>query len=476
LTSASCSRRTFLAGAALAAAPAKPNVIVILADDLGYGALGCYGNPLMRTPYIDRLAREGTRFTSAYTPASVCTPARYGLLTGRYPWRTWLKARVIADAPALIEPGRYTLPKLFQDSGYATACFGKWHLGFGTGKQVNFNAPPIEPGPLEAGFDYFFGLPVGHFYPPYVYMENRAVVNADPADPIRIVRSGGQADQAGGARARYRGDDVTTEVVGRAVRYIESKKNQPFFLYWGATNVHMPFEPAQRFRGNSPLGLYGDSLLELDWAVGEVLQSLDRLGLRESTAIVFASDNGGDPPEMLRRFPPARHDPNAPLRGDKGDVLEGGVRIPFLLRWPARVKAGGVSDSPFSFTDLLASFAALLGRRIPDGAAPDSFDVLPALLNAAAALPPHPIVLQSRTGMLGLRLGRWKYIDGAGDGDTPSTGPAQLYHLGRDPNESSDLIAKEPARAAELRELLQSLRQADSLAVWPKHQLKGSVE
>ena len=465
-------RRTLLAGgaSALKLSPGgNPNVIVILADDLGYGALSCYGNRSMRTPRIDRIAGEGIRFTNAYTPAALCTPSRYGLLTGRYPWRTWLKARVIADAPLLIETGTYTLPKLFKDCGYSTACFGKWHLGFGTRKAVDFNAAPIKPGPLEVGFDYFFGLPVGHFYPPFVYMENHRVVNSDPADPIRIQRSNGKADQAGGEKARYRQEDVTTEMTGRVVRFIEANRRRPFFLYWATTNVHMPYEPARRFRGRSPLGLYGDYLLELDWAVGEVLGCLDRLGLRDNTMVVFASDNGGDPAEAIRKFSPVEHNANAPLRGDKGDVLEGGVRTPFLLRWPGGVKRRGESEAAFCFTDLLASFGALLNRNMPLGAAPDSFSVLPALLNAEGEAPLHPIVLQSRTGMLGLRLGPWKYIDGAGNGDTAGEGPPQLYHLERDPRESNNLASAQPGVAGELRELLESIRRTGSVDVWKTH-------
>ena len=485
--------------------PSRPNILFILADDLGYGDLSSYGATAIQTPNIDRLAQEGVRFTDAHSPSSVCTPTRYGLLTGRYCWRTWLtRSALSSDAPLLIEEGRPTVASVLRSAGYYTAHIGKWHLGFGReddyamdregqGEPNSWRSRKggpgwngeLKPGPLEVGFDYYFGIPIVNSYPPYVFVENHRVAGLDAEDPIGRMESRYLGEMEGGAAARWTDNDLAVELTARTVSQLERLANQqqPFFLYYAPHQPHRPFTPNARFKGASEFGVYGDFIEELDGSVGEVLDALDRLGLAGSTLVTFTSDNGGlvDPASSRAQLgsgygdgsgaPPApltEHRTNGPvLRGGKGDVWEGGHRVPFLARWPAQIMPGTISAETISLTDMLATFAALAGQDLPHEAGPDSFNVLPALLGIAPVGPTdHPRVMQGggASGLLSIREGPWKLIDGQGgggyrDGKARPGEPPQLYDLSQDLAETTDLYAQHPEIADRLRQRLHEIKQ-----------------
>ena len=459
------------------ATPERPNVVLIYADDLGYGDLSCYGGEgRIETPHTDRLAEEGIRFTQAYTAASVCTPARYGLLTGRYPWRTWLKRGVVGNTPALIDPDTFTMADLFKEAGYRTGIIGKWHLGFGDRGQrdLDWNAE-IPKGPRELGFDYFFGMPVSHFYPPFVYIENRHVHNLDPADPLHLEwpEGRGPPTQVGGEAATYDQEEAGREIAARACRFIEEHAGEPFFLFYSAIEPHTPFTPHPDYLGSSEAGVYGDFVVQFDDGVGRILDTLEREGIAGETLVIVTSDNGGISPEngYMRRHG-IDYDPNVPLRGDKGDFLEGGIRFPFVVRWPGEAPAGLVSDAIISQIDLMASFADLLGVPLPSGAGGDSRDALPALKGGPG--PDAPFVAQSRAGFHALRDGAWIYLDAdhSGDnriyrdadhsGDNRSEPfvdtPAQLYDLSEDLRQEDNQFAARPERVEAMRASLEAIR------------------
>ena len=470
----------------------RPNVLFILADDLGYGDLSCYGATKVSTPNIDRLAAEGRRFTDAHSPSSVCTPSRYNLLSGRYAWRTWAKTGTVwANDPLLIEEDRFTLADLFKQQGYATAGIGKWHLGFGKpdipgwdrvlGPDYNRE---LKPGPLEVGFDYYWGFPhVGQ--KPHVIIENHRVLGLRGEDPLRILpdprpsydqdylhrprvgREGvARLEVEGGRQAWYQHEDLAIMLTERAVQYIEDQSgDQPFFLYLAHRNIHGPHIPAKRFEGQSSIGEYGDFLLELDWSVGQVLDALDNKGFTDNTLVIFTSDNGA----VVTYGPVDRaevngHYVNGPLRGQKTDAYEGGHRVPFIARWPGQVRPGSESSAMIALTDVLATFADYFGQPLRSTAGEDSFSFLGALLDQ----PPRQITRQamvndSCTEVFAIRKGDWKLIlsqTGGNIGDTrahdPSQPPGQLYHLGRDPAESKNEYARRPALVAELSRLLKT--------------------
>jgi len=455
----------FLAGAASGEARTAPNVVLIYADDLGYGDLSCYGGEgRIPTPHCDRLAEEGIRFTQAYTAASVCTPARYGLLTGRHPWRTWLKKGVVGNTPALIDPDRYTLGDLFKDAGYRTALIGKWHLGFGDRGQrdLDWNAE-IPKGPRELGFDYFFGMPVSHFYPPFVYIENRHVYNLDPNDPLHLKwpEGRGAPTQVGGKAATYDKTEAGRELAARACRFIEEHADEPFFLFYTAIEPHTPFTPHPDYVGSSEAGAYGDFVVQFDDGIGRILETLERKGIAENTIVIVTSDNGGISPQNGHmRKAGIDYNPNVPLRGDKGDLLEGGIRVPFIIRWPGEAPVGRVSDAVISHLDLMAAFADLLNVALPAGAAGDSRNALAALKGGAA--PAEPIVAQSRAGFHALRDGAWIYLDADHAGDNRSQPmvetPGQLYDLSEDLDQDDNRFREERQRVEELRAALETIR------------------
>jgi len=460
---------------------ARPNIVFILADDLGYGDVGCYGATKLKTPHVDRLAREGRLFTDAHSPAAVCTPTRYALMGGREFFR--LGRRWNKDL--LLVPGQATLASLCKESGYATALVGKWHLGFGK------DAPDwnglLRPGPLDCGFDSFFGTAMTHNEPPQVLVDNDHVVGLDPADPIRILPPQPpkfpHGVMQGGKSALVDHAGLCALHTAKAVKFIETNKDRPFFLYYGMINVHGPLTPGKRFQGSSSIGVYGDYVQELDWSVGEVLGTLDRLGLTDRTLVIFTSDNGGVlHPSAVK----AGHLANGDLLGQKTDVWEGGHRIPFVARWPGRVPVGTRSGELISLTDMLATFAAVLGRKLGPNDGPDSFNALPALLDTPNRKPVRCFATFIGTAGLGIREGKWLLFPKHGSGGfstdekgpwttpwkigrsnsdytadgklKPDAPPGQLYDLEKDPNETTNVYREHPEVVRQLTALLTKLK------------------
>lgn len=474
----------------------KPNIVLILADDLGYGDLSSYGATKVRTPNIDSLATQGVLFTDAHTEASTCTPTRYGLMTGRYSWRTWLKYSALStSAPLLIEEDRMTVASLLKSAGYSTSIVGKWHLGFGREDGFGENrgdTPPnywetrasgpdwngeLKPGPLEVGFDYSYVIPVANSFPPYVFVENHHVAGLRADSPIGTLESTNYGRMDGGDGARWTDEELIDQFASKVVSQLESlaKQPQPFFLLYTPTQPHLGSRsvggqqhwPSGRFQGTSQAGPFGDVIHELDWSVGEILNTLDRLGIAEDTLVIFSSDNGG----YTRDF--NGHRPNGPiLRGGKGDLVEGGHRVPFLARWPGKIKPGTRSGETIALTDMMATLGAIVGEELPPGAGPDSFNVLPALLGRELPYRDRPMVMLSGgMGALSIRAGKWKLIDGQGNcgyahfragtpmpEPQPGDPPAQLYDLEEDVGERNNLYAERPEIVQRLEELLQQIK------------------
>jgi arylsulfatase A-like enzyme len=438
-----------------AAEPAKPNIVIILADDLGYGDLSCYGATKFKTPNIDRLAREGVRFTDAHSPASVCSPSRYGLLTGRSPWRLHRKGNEYR-----LDQNRMNLASLLKTQGYRSAAIGKWHLGYGD----DWNQPPIT-GPLEAGFDYHFGVPQNHNDHYRAFIENHDLVGRKPGEAFLVVK--GRDFPEGIAEPRV-DDQVDTTLTAKAIGFIREHRDGPFFLFFTPCAPHTHVTPAAPFRGTSQAGLLGDHIQELDAHVGEVLATLDELGLAERTLVFFASDNGGTPNDFKgtqkvklnlaseaggvrekarsakRDARALGHFTNGPWHDGKGTPFEGGHRVPFLARWPGQIPPATTSDQTICLTDLLATAASIVGAKLPDNAGEDSFDLLPVLRSPSLSTPIRPItILQGDTqdNALAVRSGRWKYIESRdGKGETQH----QLYDLEQDRAETKNLSAEHP--------------------------------
>jgi arylsulfatase A-like enzyme len=483
--------------AALATAPLRPNVVLIYADDLGYGDVGCYGASRIRTPNIDRLAREGLRFTDAHCPSATCTPSRYALLTGEYAWRRKGTGVLPGDAALIIEPGRETLPAILKRAGYTTGIVGKWHLGLGSGR-LDWN-DEIRPGPLDVGFDECFIMAATGDRVPCVYIRDYRVVGLDRNDPIRVsygrpigddptgsaspgllkVKPSHGHDQtivngisrigymAGGKSARWIDEDMADVFTREAVGFIDHHASAPFFLEFATHDIHVPRVSHPRFAGGSRCGIRGDVVEELDWCVGRILEALDRLKIADRTLVIFTSDNGpvvddGYADGAVRDLD--GHRPAGPLRGGKYSLFEGGTRIPFLVRWTGRVKPG-VSAALVNQVDLLASLAAMTGQALPPSAVPDSFDVLPALLGDSPTGRNHSV---HHSGRLALREGRWKYIP-AGPGpaiqrntntETGNAPADQLYDLDQDIGETRNLAAEHPDRVRDMAARLRAIRGA----------------
>jgi len=452
----------------------RPNIIYILSDDVGYGDLGCYGAKQVKTPHLDRLAREGVRFSDAHATASVCTPTRYAFMTGRYAWRQRGTGIAAGNAPLLIPVGTPTVASVLKTAGYRTGIVGKWHLGLGE-TPPDFNRE-IKPGPNELGFDYSFIIPATGDRTPCVFVEDRFVVGLDPKDPIAVsygtrigtdptgaerpdllkIKFGPGHGQAivngisrigymtGGQKARWVDEDIADTLTRKAVAFIERQQaGQPFFLYLAPHDIHEPMVPHPRFRGTSGCGWRGDVIHQLDWTVGEVLGALDRLGLAKDTLVIFTSDNGGaikDTYDDGTNHLHAKQPPNGVLRGTKSTLYEGGHRVPFLARWPARIPAGGESAALMAHVDTLAMLAALTGQTVPTGGSPDGVNVLPALLGAKGAKGRDSLVLQNNNqAPLALRAGTWKLIQ-------RPNGANELYDLAHDLTEEHDLATREPER------------------------------
>jgi len=490
-----------LAVVAPATSQRPPNVVLIYADDLGYGDVAAYGATRISTPHLDRLARQGLRFTDAHAPAATCTPSRYALLTGEYAWRRPGTNVLPGDAALVIEPGRVTLADVFQRAGHATGIVGKWHLGLGPQGGPDWNGE-IGPGPNDLGFDESFIMAATGDRVPTVYVENRRVVGLDPQDPITVRYDEPVGDwptgrthpqlltmhpshghdqtivngisrigyMTGGKAALWKDEDMADVFTRRAVRFIEAHRSTPFFLYFSLHDIHVPRVPHPRYSRRSGMGPRGDAIVQLDSSVGDVLEALERLQIADNTLVLFTSDNGPVVDDGYRDEAVARlggHTPSGPFRGGKYSAFEGGTRVPFIVRWPARVRPG-VSDALVSQVDLIASAAALLGQPLPAGAGPDSENLLPALLGSSRK---GRTELVEQAGALSLRQGRWKYI-------APSQGAAvsrqtnielgnarapQLYDLSADPGERTNLAIAQPAKTRELAKRLEEIRRAGRL-------------
>lgn len=504
-----------IAGFASTCIAVQPNVVFIFADDLGYGDVGCYGATKVETPNIDRLAATGRRFTDAHSASAVCTPSRYALLTGKYPVRAnggagvWGPAPI--DSPLLIDPHEVTIADVFKKGGYQTAAIGKWHLGFGTGK--NTWQEPLRPGPRDLGFDYYFGVPVVNSAPPYVYVENERVVGGDPADPLVDLGRGRQKESTpitpippeasqrtpnrfGGAveaHQHYNDYTVGTVLAEKAVDWITVNQEKPFFLYLATTHIHHPYTPGGRFQGTSDAALYGDFIQELDWMVGSVISCLEEQGLSDNTLVVFTSDNGGMLNLGGRTATELGHRLNGGLLGFKFGAWEGGHRIPFIAKWPGHIEAGTQSDQLLGLVDMLATFVEAIGQDASALSGKDSISMLPAFLgDPQEPLRDELILAAHKRSHLSIRKGRWVYIPSRGSGGftgskphqhawggppatqfagsvnsdiqggkiKPDAPPAQLYDLHADENQTTNLYREHPKVVQELEARLDAYRPA----------------
>jgi arylsulfatase A-like enzyme len=473
------------------AAGAKPNIIYILCDDLGYGDLKCL-NPdgKIATPHADRLAAGGMRFTDAHSGSSVCTPTRYGIITGRYCWRSKLQSFVLGGlSPRLIEPGRLTVAALLKQHGYLTAAIGKWHLGMDwvkkEGKEVtelSIEPPeqvhnvdyskPITNGPNSVGFDYYFGISASLDMVPYTYIENdhvTVVPTMDKLFPLMLGREG-RNTRFGPAAPEFEAMDVLPTLTRKAVDYIgqravDAKARKPFFLYFPLNAPHTPILPTKEWQGKSGLNPYGDFVMQTDATLGAIMNALDQHGLAGNTLLIFTSDNGCSPEAKFDELLAKDHNPSYEFRGHKADIFDGGHRIPFIVRWPAKVKAGASSDQLTCLTDFMATCADILGVKLPDNAAEDSVSILPALLGTAGGPLREAVVHHSINGSFSICQGNWKLelCAGSGGWSVPRPGskeeqglpPVQLYDLSSDIGEKVNVQDKHPDVVARLTKLLE---------------------
>lgn len=448
----------------------KPNIVFILADDLGYGDVSAMNtNSKIKTTNIDRLVSQGVSFTDAHSSSAVCTPTRYGILTGRYNWRSTLKSGVLMGySKALIPEERKTMAAFLKEKKYQTACIGKWHLGWSwnnieKGKDSINYAMPIKNGPTTLGFDYFYGISGSLDMDPYVYVEN----DKPTALPDRITQNGGmKVWRKGPTASDFDHEQTLPNIIRHAENYIaeKSKSKSPFFLYLPLTAPHTPILPSAEFRGKSGLNDYGDFVLMVDAMLGRVLTAIDKAGISENTIIVFTSDNGCSPSANLAELKGKGHNPNYNFRGHKADLFDGGHRIPCVVRWPAKIKPHQV-DQTISLNDFMATFAKITGYKLKDNEGEDSYNLLPLLLNTN----PQPSIREATVhhsidGAFAIRKGDWKLLFSAGSGGWSSPKakepnyktlpPYQLYNLKSDPGEMKNLYAEQPAVVAELRALM----------------------
>lgn len=455
--------------------PTNPNVLLIFADDLGYGDVQCYGGKVS-TPNIDRLAADGMRFSNAYLPASVCSPSRYSLLTGRYFWRNPrhpVRGVLGPSHPSAFNDGELTLQEMFRTKGYRTAVFGKWHLGVG-GDGVDWSEMEIKGGPLDHGFDTFFGTAANVENAPMFYIEDRVFLGRQPGDEVAKLPHETHPwkfrYEPWEPSVIYRPEDVSYEVTRRLVNYIETTpRDKPFFIYWPTHIPHKPITPHRTFAGKSKFGSYGDFLLELDTYVGQVLQALKETSRLDNTLIIFTSDNGGLNPmneafaakwhmEPMWKAREAGHLINGPLNDGKHSVLDGGFRVPFIVRWPGHVPAGKTSDQLICSTDVMATCAAVLGYELPADAAVDSVDLLPLWTGTSAQSERDYVILDASDGTFAIRRGKWKFIEKNPEGKRRGSTEDQLYDVEMDVGETTNLIARFPEVVNELRKILDDER------------------
>lgn len=462
----------------------KPSVIVILADDVGYGDLGSYGATKTKTPNLDKLASQGIRFTDAHSPSTVCTPTRYAMLTGQYAFRNPKGAGILSGAaPLSIPTDTATLPKVMQSAGYTTGVVGKWHLGLGAEQPTNYNGL-IQPGPKEVGFDYSFIMPATGDRVPCVYVENGRVVGYDPKDPIQVSYGKkvgdeptgrenpellklkplvGHADtivngvsrigfMSGGKKARWNDETMADIYTKKALSFIGKNRKKPFFLYLATHDIHAPQLPNKRFEGTADSGLRGFALAELDWTVGEVMKTLDKAKLTENTILIFTSDNGGvdndgygDPRENLNG-----HRVNGELRGFKYELYEGGHRVPFILRWPGHAKAGSMSHELISHVDLLASLRGMVDAPTAVDPHTDSQDLAGALLGGGQGRSSLVLHLGGAKSPLAYRKGKWALV--------PSKAAWELYDLSVDLGQKRNVASENPELVAQLVAELATVR------------------
>lgn len=477
----------------------KPNVIIIYADDLGYGDVSCYGATSLVTPNIDRIANQGLRFTNAHCTSATSTPSRYSMLTGEYAWRREGTGIATGDASAIIRPGRFTMASVMKNAGYTTGVIGKWHLGMGPEGGADWNGE-IKGGPMDIGFDYNFIIPATGDRVPCVYVENRKVAGLDPDDPITVSfkekigswPTGKENPEllkmhpshghdmtivngisrigymTGGKSALWVDEDMADVITGKAVEFIEKNKDHPFFLYFATHDIHVPRVPHKRFNGKSGMGPRGDAILEFDWSVGEILNVVERLKLTQNTLIIVTSDNGpvvddGYQDQAVELL--GSHKPAGPLRGGKYSAFDGGTRIVFIAAWTGKIEPG-VTDALFSQVDLMASFAALTGQSMPAGAGPDSQNNLDALLGNSGT-GREWLVEQSANSRLSIIKNLWKYIEpGPGAKISANTNIElgndtlpQLYNLREDIGEKNNVAHDNQAIVKELTELLHQIKE-----------------
>ncbi|RYE18999.1 MAG: sulfatase [Sphingobacteriales bacterium] len=477
-------------------APQKPNIIYILADDLGYGDVSCY-NPQSKisTPNIDKLAAGGMKFTNAHSASSVCTPSRYSIMTGRYSWRSKMKFGVLwtYDWP-LIEQGRLTVGQFLKNNGYNTAIIGKWHLGWSwpvkQGEQIDTLrlggrnmeqslareqkidlSQPLKGGPLSCGFDYQYGIDIPSL-PPFCFIENGKVVGPQ----LTKVSKDDEGGFPGYIQEGWRSDEIMPSLMGKAMDFVneKAKSDKPFFLYLPLAIPHHPIAPGKAYLGKSKMGSYGDAVQEMDDYVGRLMQLLKQLNIDKNTLVIFTSDNGsimdagsfstnpawGATGAGLKLF---GHQSNKNFRGIKGDIYEGGHRVPFIAHWPKKIKPGKTSDAAISLTDLFATCAGIINKPLPNSSADDSFDISPLLTGKTKLPVRQSIIFHSSKGTFAIEQGDWKYIESNGSGgtlknplvrDTVYATPGQLYNIKNDPGETENLYSSYPAIVKHLNDLL----------------------
>ncbi|WP_205753300.1 sulfatase family protein [Aquirufa ecclesiirivi] len=477
----------------------RPNVVFIYVDDLGYGDLSSYGATKIKTPHLDKLAKSGLRFTNAHATSATCTPSRYALMTGQYPWRKSGTGILPGDAALIIPTDKITLPSLFQQVGYKTGLVGKWHLGLGNTVQKNWNQK-IAPGPNEVGFHYSFIFPATADRVPTVFVENHYVVALDTTDPIEvnyankighdptglehpellkiqsspnhghnntIVNGIGRIGyMRGGKLARWTDEEMPLTFLTKAKEFIETNKAQPFFLFYALTEPHVPRMPSTMFKGKSGLGLRGDAILQLDWTVGEIMSQLKHLGIANNTMIIFSSDNGPVLDDGYQDGAVTQlngHKPWGVLRGGKYSTYEAGTRVPMLINWPAKIKPQ-VSDAMVCQIDFVASFANFFNKKLPGSEASDSENMLNALLGKS--LEGRKVLVKQGMNSVAIVRGEWKYIE-------PNAGPSinklvnielanstlpQLYNLKLDIGEKNNVASQHPELVKELSEILQGIK------------------
>jgi arylsulfatase A-like enzyme len=480
--------------ATAAAAERLPNIVLVYADDLGYGDVGCYGATAVKTPHLDRLAAGGIRFTDAHATSATCTPSRFGLLTGQYPWRKKGTGILPGDARMILEPGQTTVASMLKSAGYRTGVVGKWHLGLG-GDNLDWNGE-ITPCPLDVGFDDSFIMAATGDRVPCVYVDGRKVVGLDPRDPIRVSYGMKVGDEplgrerpdllkmkpshghdqtivngisrigtmSGGHAARWVDEDMADVFTRRSVKFIEENADRPFFLYFATHDIHVPRVPHPRFVGSTGMGPRGDVIAEFDWSVGEIVKTLEAKGVLDNTLLIVTSDNGpvvddGYQDDAVQRL--GQHNPAGPLRGGKYSHFEGGTRVPFIVSWPSRIKKPAVSDALICQIDFLASFAALVKASLAESR--DSENHLPALLGES---PMGRETLVEQGSRLALRQRNWKYIP-------PGKGPARnqtgnelgndarpmLFDLSKDPGERTNVAESNPKMVESMQQSLERIQE-----------------